>query len=282
MIFIRPIWARNSAVAAGGQATQVTTLLELEKRAIQQIELTLNAVAKVADDDEKVDAVRPLVTSACTDLVAGAELARAGYFKQAYSLWRAWYEQTLFALYFVEAPLHRAAWRQVTRIEPGKEPPLKLMLHQVLVEEGDKAHAFAVVYAERFLALFNSIALSTPPKDLRPIKLAERRLTDFSQGVHGTYQPVPVRADAELPSALDEHVIPLLRATVRLIGIFGFVCVQSQLSFSAEQLVRMRDRAFVPTSDNDDESLIAPLLPQLWDWLEELRELEVQKSRKKS
>lgn len=244
-------------------------MLALESVAVKQAELTQHAAIEVYGE-ERVEAVRSLIQHANTDLIAGCELSRGGYFKQAYALWRAWYEQIFLALYFIETPLHLSAWRRVSKIEFGKEPPYKLMLHEVLKKGGDKPHPFAVVYGERFSSLFRALRIDVPGK-YRPLDAATERLADLSQGVHGTFQPTAVKSQAELPTALAQHVHPLFEPTVTLVGLFCFVCIQSQLDFSDDQIVRMKDRGFQPTPEYPEESIIAPLLPQLWNWLETLR-----------
>lgn len=53
-------------------------------------------------------------------------MARTGYLKQAYSLWRSWFEQSIFFLYFLEAPLHKAAWKVKAEISQDDSPQYRL------------------------------------------------------------------------------------------------------------------------------------------------------------
>jgi len=122
VISIRPIWSQRIDPAPADADPQTKLLLSLETATINQIEAAYQAALQVHHEDN-VESVLPLLDSASADLVSGCELARGGYFKQAYALWRAWYEQTLFAIYFIEAPMHRRAWRCFREIEFGKEPP---------------------------------------------------------------------------------------------------------------------------------------------------------------
>ncbi|HEX4403882.1 MAG TPA: hypothetical protein VH560_03590 [Polyangia bacterium] len=267
---IRPIWATDAAVLNQPHSPQIQCLLDLERRASRELERSIEAARNVFPQD-RVESVESLFESARFDLVAGVELARGGYFKQTYSLWRSWYEQTLFALYFIEAPLHRIAWRRAPQIELGDEPRVKLMLHQMLPESGDKAHPFGAVYSERFKSLFAALRVTVPKKSA-PLSTAEHRLRDLSQGVHGTYQPSPVWSVGELQKPLETHILRLFELVIATIGIFLFSCVQSQLGLSETQLTKFLNREFQPSADDEDENVIAPLLPQLWAWLDFMRE----------
>ncbi|WXH27905.1 hypothetical protein WA016_01837 [Myxococcus stipitatus] len=267
MIPIRPIWSQRIGPTLAPDAPHTAQLLSIEAATIGHLDAAYRAALKV-HHEENVEAVSPLLNSASADLVSGCELARSGYFKQAYALWRAWYEQTLFAIYFIEAPMHRRAWRCFRELELGKEPPHKLMLHQLLTEKGEKAHPFAVVYADRFKTLTGALRIQLKA-DQRLIEIATHRLTDLSQGVHGTYRPDPPNSPEQLESAIQKHAIPALRLTSRVVGLFTFICIQSQSELQEQQIIRMRDRGFQP--EDEQESLIHPLLPLFWDWLESLR-----------
>lgn len=179
MIEVRAIWER-ALPPPDGLADSIQRLTEIAARGVQELNNSLAAAVRVHLD--LAERVRPTVDSANVDMIAGCELARCGYFKQAYALWRAWLEQAMFALYFLEAPLHLAAWKPAEEIRLGTEPETKLMLHQLLVGGGDKAHHFAVVYRERSEAVLRAWRI-TPVKAADPIRIANRRLGDLSQGV---------------------------------------------------------------------------------------------------
>jgi hypothetical protein len=237
-------------------------------RSVRELSDSLNASARI--DPDLAERVRPTVESANIDMIAGCELARCGYFKQAYALWRAWLEQALFALYFLEAPLHLAAWKTAEEIHLGEEPETKLMLHQLLVARGDKAHHFSVVYRERTEAVLRAWRI-TPVKTADPIRIANLRLGDLSQGVHGTFRPQPIGGEGELPDEVTRHVLPVLRSAVRLVGFLWFVNIQSQLDLGDEKLAEMRGTGFVPAA-GEQEEILMPLLGQLDEWRDEMRE----------
>lgn len=257
---MRPIWDCNSVPTSDGLSESEKSLFELEGCAKRQASLSLDA-ANAVYGRSVVDPLRTLVHTAGVDLTAGCELARAGYFKQAYSLWRSWFEESLLAIYFIEAPLNRAAWRAVDTITSGEKPPVTIMLHQILNASGDK-HPFHVVYEERFNNLFQALRITIGKKN-GPLKLTEYRLTDLSQGVHGTFRPKPIGSASELPSALDAHALPVLKAAVSLVGLFYFACVQCKLDLSEGLLVSMLDARFAATGSEEGEGTILPLLPQL-------------------
>jgi hypothetical protein len=267
VIAIRPIWNQEAALPEG-LPPQVEQLVALAEAAVRQSRLSLDAAGHL-HPEASVEAIEPIAEAANIDMVAGCEMARAGYFKQAYSLWRGWFEQTLFALYFLEAPLHRLAWRAVEEVALGAAPASKLMLHQILTLNGDKAHHFAVVYVERWETVLRAWRLSAP-RDQNPVRLAAKRLDDLSQGVHGTYRPVPVSSEVALPEALDRHVLPILLATVRLVGFLWFLHVQSHLDLTDAQLAGLRAPGFLPPPGSEEEILI-PLLPQMDLWLDQFR-----------
>ncbi|WP_426754306.1 hypothetical protein [Myxococcus sp. Y35] len=267
MISIRPIWSQQTEPALAASGPQARQLLAIEAAAIENLEKAYAAALHV-HYEENVEAIAPLIKSANADLISGCELARSGYFKQAYTLWRTWYEQAIFAIYFIEAPMHRRAWRCFREIEFGKEPPHKLMLHQLLTEKGEKAHPFAVVYADRFKNITSALKINIKSEQ-RLIESATHRLTDLSQGVHGTYRPDPPDSMEQLESAIAKHAIPALQMTARIIGLFAFTCIYSHMEFDDPQLIRMRERSFEPANTN--ETLITPLLPPLWEWLEAIR-----------
>lgn len=269
MIEIRPIWERDSPAPAG-LPDPVQRLTELGARSIRQLSLSVDAATHV--HGEIVERIRPIIESANVDMVAGCELARCGYFKQAYSLWRSWLEQAMFALYFVESPLHLSAWKASEEIRMGTEPETKLMLHQLLVAGGERAHHFSVVYQERCEAVLRAWRV-TPVRAADAIRIANSRLGDLSQGVHGTFRPQPIGSDAELPGEVTRHVLPVLTSGVRLVGFLWFVNIQSHLDLADEQLTQMRNAGFAPIP-GEEEAVLLPLLNQLDDWLVEMREVQ--------
>ena len=154
MVEIRGVWEIEGPLPAVADGN-VHALLELERFAIDAVKLCCKtAIAFV--DEGNVANVHFLQQSAQADLVAGCELARAGYLKQAYSLWRSWFEQSIFSLYFLEAPIHRAAWKVASEVSLDDNPQYRLMLHQLLNESGER-HPFSLVYSDRFFRLLDAL-----------------------------------------------------------------------------------------------------------------------------
>ncbi len=271
MQLIRCIWERWSPISPAPEGDEIRNLLTLEAETKQQARLSF-AAAQTAYSKDLVEPLEPLFEAAMTDFVAGCELARTGYMKQAYSLWRAWFEEMIFVIYFIEAPMHRLAWRSVDQITvTGKEPPVKLMLHQVLGESGGNAHPFGVVYAERFESIFSALKV-TLGKKASPLKMATQRLSDLSQGVHGTFRPKVATSAADLPNDIKKHALSVVIPTAHLLGMFWFVCVASALSISETSFAAMKEPSYVPPEDTDsDEHTIAPLLPQLRNFLSDIK-----------
>ncbi|MBM4440103.1 MAG: hypothetical protein FJ027_06765 [Candidatus Rokubacteria bacterium] len=269
MIEIRAIWEREQPPPAGLQDS-VHELTEVTARALHHQNRALVAAGQI--HGEIVDRIKPIAESAGVDLVASCELARCGYFKQAYALWRAWFEQAILALYFLEAPLHLAAWKTSEDIRPGIEPETKLMLHQLLVVGGPRAHHFSTVYRERCEAVLRAWRV-TPARRADALVVATSRLSDFSQGVHGTFRPPPISGDPELSPGVARHALPVLMSAARVVSFLWFVNIQSHLDLSDEQLVGMRTRGFVP-GEGTDEAILFPLLDHLEDWLVEMRRAE--------
>lgn len=267
MLQIRPAWHPTMRPIWGMLPHAVHTLLDAEWAATEHLRLAIQA-ARETPLAGGVDGAADIADAARLDLIAGVELARAGYLRQACVLWRSWLEQTLFALYFIEAPLHRLAWRSSDQIDLGKPPTLKLMLHQILTSVGDAAHPFGLVYAERCQQFFDALRIN-PPKDLQPLRVVAHRLSDLSQAAHGTYRPVPVAHEDDVARRLAAELLDLFSSTVTVVGFLWFICVQAALDVNAEQLIAMRDPAFQP---NDvSEQLLAPLLPQLRQYLGSLK-----------
>lgn len=255
---MRPIWATDAPVREGGNVFEELANLELVGASYLEAILAAPFLTEVSS-------VLPIAEAAEIDLRAGCELARGGYFKQAYSLWRSWFEQTIFSLYFLEASLHRLAWRIVEEVKHGEEPPTKLMLHQLLAESGEK-HPFAVVYAERFQSLFAALRITTS-KSAGPIKTARHCLTDLSQGVHGTYVPKRVGSRAELPDALSRHALPTLSRARTMVGLFCLAFAHAEVGYSESQLVAAGSPDFSPSEP--EEELLTKLIHshQLWTGL---------------
>jgi hypothetical protein len=266
MTMLRPSWQHDLPLW-GPHIEPIAQLMSIESIAREQVERSLNALPP--DLQTSIDAIRPIIETANVDLTIGCDVARGGHLKQAFSLWRAWFEQSLFALYFLEAPLHRRAWRTVDAVGAGKRPAFSLMLHQILVSDGDRADPFGLVYKERCDNLLAALRISLK-KDLHPLRVATHRLTDLSQGVHGTFRPARVAAETDLGPALNKHALPVLRSTVRVVGFLWFVCVQSSLDLSAEQVIGMRSASFTPDASKTEETAVHPVLPQLRDWLQEV------------
>lgn len=120
MIEIRPIW-HTAPFNPSELKGEISSLLSIEQRINDASKVYLDLSKKLMDE-EYIEELSSLFKSACTDLVAGCEMARTGYIKQAYSLWRSWFEQTIFFLYFLEAPIHRAAWLVKTEVSQDDSP----------------------------------------------------------------------------------------------------------------------------------------------------------------
>jgi len=259
---IRPVWETT-----GADSAQTAPGPELERfgateTACSELLVVLHdAAAHVGAD---VGAVTGTLDSARQDLSAGCVLARAGYSKQAYTLWRSWYEQTLFSTYFLEAPLHREAWPSLDEIKHGEEPRSKLMLHELLNTSGTK-HPFAVAYEARFDSMYQALKLSNVPKSSHPIALAKACLIDLSQGVHGTYQPRRVENAAALPTQLAKHATPVLEKTHLVSSLFVFAYVLANVGFDEMTLLRLR-QAGASTSD-DSERIALQLLTHVERWV---------------
>jgi len=239
MVEIRPIWDIDGAVNTGTEK-EVTLLLALEKYAENASALFFD-LAKTYIDEEEVLNLSSLRQSCKNDLIAGCELARSGYFKQAYSLWRSWFEQSLFTLYFLEAPIHRTAWKVSEEVSLDDSPKYRLMLHQLLNDSGER-HPFTLVYDERYLRLMESLGVNSVqiPKDKRPIRAAIAVLTALSQGVHGTYQPASATSYKEACELLNKHCLPVLEKAVDTVTIFWLLLLTTAISLPQNILVSLR------------------------------------------
>jgi hypothetical protein len=261
---MRPIWDRLSAPQAD-ILPEIAALRALEKEAHQPL---VEAVTLASQVGVEVDSVKELIDAAETDLCAGCEVAAAGYFKQAYALWRSWLEQSVFALYFLEAPLHRQAWQVVTEIDSGKEPRAKLMLHE-LVSEND--HPFYIVYESRLTTIHEALKVTNVKKTETALKLTNHCLRDLSQGVHGTFNPHPVASHAELPKGLMKHALPTLQRARTAVGALCFAYAYALIGPPTDQqLVALRSPA-PEGAEDEGVARLRPLWPAFDRWLEHLR-----------
>lgn len=238
MIEIRPVWIQdNDAIHAPNG--EVADLLTTEKKIIENKNNLLRATASLFDD-YYVKELTPLLDSAQRDLTAGCELARTGYLKQSYSLWRSWFEQSVFFLYFLEAPLHKAAWNVKAEVSADDNPQYRLMLHQLLSNSGER-HPFAIVYEARFANITSALKYGSIPKDKRPIQRAGRVLTQLSQGVHGTYRPQVPSGLEELRKKLREHCIPVLIESENVLNTLWLSLFADLLALPEQILVKLRE-----------------------------------------
>lgn len=262
MIAIRPIW--SSVVPDHGQLrAEITELLAVERRIVDASKTYLK-LSRVLWDPEYVDELEALMRSSHNDLIAGCEVARAGYLKQAYSLWRSWFEQSIFLLYFLEAPLHKAAWSVKAEISQDDSPRHKLMLHQLLAESSEK-HPFALVYDARYTRLIEALKISTLPKAQRPITRASKVLTTLSQGVHGTYQPKPAQNMDGLCAQLEHHGTPVLESAEQIVNVFWILLLTNELALPEQMLIDLRDGKIsaeaLTRAGVDEAELVVSLAP---------------------
>lgn len=262
MIEIRPIW-HNAPLNPSGLKGEISSLLAIEQRIHEASNVYLDLSRSVMDEDY-IDELSSLFKSAYTDLVGGCEMARSGYIKQAYSLWRSWFEQTIFYLYFLEAPLHRAAWLVKTEVTQDDNPQYRLMLHQLLADSGEK-HPFAIVYDSRYARLTNQLKISNVPKAQRPIQKSTRVLTTLSQGVHGTYQPQSAQNMDVLGVQVSKHCQPVLESAEQLINTYWILLLTDILALPEDVLFRLRDGKADPDEFRragvDEAERVAALAP---------------------
>ncbi|WP_353086104.1 hypothetical protein [Stenotrophomonas sp.] len=191
--------------------------------------------------------ISQLYENAENDLVAGCELARNGYFKQAYSLWRSWFEQAVFGLFFIESPIHSHAWSGVELLTLDSGPDYRLMLHQLLAN-GRDGHPFSVVFGERFKQLLTALKLSGFPKKKYILSRAEIVLTALSQGVHGTYRPKKITDEKKIIEIISSESMPLLREAFSVVGILWCMHFISSLTISEGDIVSLRTASLLPSS----------------------------------
>jgi len=248
MIAIRPVW--NTAVPKRGDLpAEVVALLAVEERIVRASDVYLE-LARILAEEEYVDELASLMRSAHRDLTGGCEMARTGYIKQAYSLWRSWFEQSIFFLYFLEAPLHKAAWKVKAEISQDDSPQYRLMLHQLFADSSEK-HPFTLVYDARFTSLTAALKISSVPKAQRPIQRASRVLTVLSQGVHGTYQPQSAENLEALCSQLDTHCKPVLVAAEEVLNTLWMLLITDVIALPEEVLVKLREGSVLPQALTD-------------------------------
>jgi len=232
----RPIWNIEER-PKDLPAKAFDDLIDLERVVIRGLNAFSEFVDAYVDEGEATQA-RALISTANTDLVAGCELARFGYLKQAYSLWRSWYEQVIFALYFLEAPIHRQAWKVSKSVTIADSPKYRLMLHQLLADSSEK-HAFMLVYADRYQKLLEGLKRGKPVKDRQPLIKAGKILTVLSQGVHGTYRPAIAQNEEELSSQLLTHCIPTLNDAWLTVSEFWLLFLTSLVDFPEDVLIKL-------------------------------------------
>lgn len=238
MIDIRPIW--NASFQADVQLRpEVLSLLEVEKRIVKACDVYLE-LARVFIDKDYVDELSGLSRSAQNDLIGGCEMARTGYVKQAYSLWRSWFEQSVFFLYFLEAPIHKAAWQVKAEVSQDDNPQYRLMLHQLLSTSGEK-HPFALVYESRFKILTEALKISGASKANQPIQKASRVLTTLSQGVHGTYQPPSAKNLDEICGQLEANCKPVLCVAEEVLNTFWILLITEFFALPPDVLISLRE-----------------------------------------
>jgi hypothetical protein len=236
---IRPIWEIDTPVTVSEAEPKL--LLELEALITETLK-NYHEIARVFEvaGDSDINAAKSLLSAANVDLVAGCEMARFGYLKQAYTLWRSWLEQVIFTLYFLEAPLHHNAWKIKDAVTLEDSPKYRLMLHQLLSDSGSEKHAFALVYTERYLLLIEKMKAGKPVKDQSLLKQATKVLTQLSQGVHGTFRPKLMKSSSEVCVQLGLYGTPALAAAWSVVSEFWLVFITISIAFTEEQIVSLR------------------------------------------
>lgn len=235
---IRPIWDLSLTLTIDHDEPK--HLLELERSIDETLKNYVDVVrAFDAVTDSAIEAAESLLMTAKIDLVAGCEMARCGYLKQAYTLWRSWFEQSFFALYFLESPLNRYAWKVSDSVSLKDSPQYRLMLHQLLTESGEK-HAFTLVYNERHAVLVQTLKASKQPKDQEPVKRAIRVLTQLSQGVHGTFRPSSMATYEMVCSQIGLHGTPALRNAWAVISEFWLLYIANVVDLPEDGWIALR------------------------------------------
>lgn len=236
---IRPIWGMDQVLVVEEREPKI--LLDLESLIGKTLKSYLTIVRTFeASAESDIKSVESLLLTASVDLVAGCEMARCGYLKQAYTLWRSWFEQAIFGLYFLEAPLHRDAWKFSDSVSLNDSPKYRLMLHQLLAESGER-HAFTLVYNERYIKLVQMLKASKPPKEQDPIKRATRVLTQLSQGVHGTFRPKSMESLEKVCAQIETHGTPALEAAWSVVSEFWLLFIANTVDLPDDGWVKLRN-----------------------------------------
>ena len=238
-MIIRPVWKMDQSPDI--EEGEPKSLLELEAligRTLQSYLIILRAFE--ASTNANIQSVESLLLTASVDLVAGCEMARCGYLKQAYTLWRSWFEQAILGLYFLEAPLHREAWKFSESVSLNDSPKYRLMLHQLLTESGER-HAFTLVYGDRFIKLVQMLKASKPPKEQGPVKRAIRVLTQLSQGVHGTFRPKSMESLEKVCAQVEAHGTPTLNAAWSVVSEFWLLFIANTVDLPDEGWASLRN-----------------------------------------
>ena len=215
-------------------------LLALEKLIVSTSQSYIAVLRKFeVSTDSDIKEAGSLLKTASVDLIAGCELARCGYLKQAYTLWRSWFEQSLFALYFLEAPIHRAAWKVSDSISLADSPQYRLMLHQLLNQTGER-HAFALVYNERQSAVRQNLKCGNARKD-QVVDRATKVLTLLSQGVHGTFRPTQVESSDKACVQIGAHATPALLNAWSIVSEFWLLFIVNVIDLPTDALIELRN-----------------------------------------
>jgi hypothetical protein len=237
-VLIRPMWAGDEGLPHD-LSPEAEKLNKCQQSIIQGMDCCFNLFLTTFEED--AESVRPLLNNAKTDLIAGCELARLGYIKPAYTVWRSWFEQSLFLLYFLEAPIHRLGWKVFQEVALGDDPRYRLMLHQLLANSSEK-HPFVFVYEDRFTKLLTTLGISTLPKEKKITNQATRILTIFSQGVHGTFQPLAPSSEQVGMELLDRHCNKPLELAGKVILLYYSLLCIDRLGLPDGLIVAMREK----------------------------------------
>lgn len=212
-------------------------IIAIEKSAINGLQIFIDIIETFIGENEAIQA-KELISTANIDLIAGCEMARFGYLKQAYTLWRSWYEQVLFSLYFLEAPIHRQAWKVSESVSISDSPKYRLMLHQLLADSSEK-HAFTLVYADRYIKILESLKKTNVPKSNYTLARAGKILTVLSQGVHGTYRPTISKDNSELSKQLTQHCLPTLQNAWKTVSEMWLLFITNVVDLPETSLISL-------------------------------------------
>ena len=84
---IRPIWDMSAVIITTNEQQKSLLILEGLIGTTLKIYLDIARVFEVSTESN-INSIESLIYTASVDLVAGCEMARCGYLKQAYTLWR--------------------------------------------------------------------------------------------------------------------------------------------------------------------------------------------------